>query len=205
MGKDTAVAPVAPSVNYDALESARILEMQKALRSRMEKVRQDEVLRTSSLSYAVLSAIVSEQYDLAREELRTYLQTRPQYPELQERGGRYLKHCLELIQAIETKRNFPGLASLSLTKQQEMHERVLGHFNELKHFLSRMESLEREQKIRDVRSTAWFIRIVCQIVGAVLVFAFLLDFKRGIFDSTAVVFDHVLTQALAKVGPYLKF
>ena len=195
MQKDSA-ASNSIVITYDALEVQRKEEMQRALKKRLEAMHEEEGGRGDSLRRIVLADIVAEQYEQARVNLNRYVDRKTQFPNFQKKAARYVKHCLDLIQAVETKRHFPGLAGLSLSKQQEIHERVVGHFNDLKHFLVQIERIEREQKLDDVRSTVWVLRACCHGVGLILGLAFLMDVSTGLLSSANIVFDSFVTDVV---------
>lgn len=174
------------------IEHNHIAEMHANLKQKlMESQRQDQG-RMDSVRASILGAIVGERYDGAKAELTDYVEMRTNFPEFQFRANRYVQHCCDLIQAIQTKRNFPGLAALSLAKQQEIHEKVLEHFEELKQNLKHLERVEREFRLSDVRSTVWVLRTASQVVGAILAVAFLLDLKSGMFSSAIKVVDSTM-------------
>lgn len=179
------------------VENNHIHEMAADLRRRMDESRrsEDNARVASGLRTAVLAAIVAESYDTARQDLEDYISVRSSFPAFQERAERYVRHCSELIQAIQTKRNFPGLASLSLSKQQEIHEKVLEHFEELKHNLKHIEKIERDNKLVDMRSTVWVVRAVSIWVGLVVLAAFVIELRSGVLDSTVRTTEFWLDQA----------
>jgi hypothetical protein len=142
-----------------------------------------DVGKIDSLRATVLHLVVTEQYASAKNTLEGYIETKTAYPEFQERASRYNRHCGNLIDAIETKRNFPGYASLTLAKQQELHERVISHFEELKQGLKHIESIERDVKIVDLRSTVWVLRSLVLSTAAVYCAAFILDLRAGFLSS----------------------
>ena len=190
-------------------EHHHISEMHEKLRTRLvEAQKKDAVERRgraqTGLRTMVLSAVVAESYERAREELRRYVELRASYPEFQARAERYVQHGCDLVQAIETKRSFPGLASLSLAKQQEIHEKVLEHFEELKQNLKQIERVEREHRLDDVRSTVWVLRTFTQVTLAIVAVWFVLDLRDGMFDTLIRVVDTYVNDAtlflLSKFG-----
>ncbi len=110
------------------LEHTHLSEMQDNLRRKLQEAQKKDVGRGDGLRRPVLTMVVTENYDGAKDRMQAYVEDLSQYPSFQDRVERYMRHCGELIQAIQTKRNFPGLASLSLSLQQEIHEKVLEHF-----------------------------------------------------------------------------
>lgn len=186
-------------------EVAHASEMQEDLRRRLTESHRQDAGRMDSVRAGVLGYVVAENYDRAKEELRAYVDHKEAYPAFQTRVERYVSHCCDLIQAIQTKRNFPGLASLSLSKQQELHERVLEHFEELKSNLKHIESVERDQKLTDVRSTVWVLKTLSWTVAAIMASALVVDLRSGMFSSTLTVTQALLDQASVWIVTHLPF
>lgn len=176
-------------------EHNHLSEMHENLRRKLQESQKREGGRIDSVRTTVLASVVQEAYDRAKDDLRNYVEHKSEYPGFQERAERYVQHCCELIQAIQTKRNFPGLASLSLAKQQEIHEKVLEHFEELKANLKQIEKVERENKLTDLRSTVWVVKAVCNVVLGFVAVAFLSDMRAGAFTSVFQVVNTMLDDA----------
>ncbi len=178
------------------VEHQHLTEMHAALKRKLlEAHKKDANGRMGSVRIAILGLVVGENYERACEDLRSYVEARTQFPEFQERSRRYVEHGCDLIQAIQTKRSFPGLGSLSLAKQQEIHEKVLEHFEELKQILRQIGRVEREQRMNDIRSTVWVLRTLTQVVALVLAFAFMVDLYDGMFTALLQVVDVYVNQA----------
>lgn len=170
--------------NITLVEVAHANEMQEDLRRRLIETQEtDRGPKIDSLRNSILSYVVNENYEIAIRALESYVEDRGAYPEFQERAERFVRHCQELIEAVKTKRNFPGYASLTLSKQQELHDRVLDHFKELKYALRHMEKIEREVKIIDLRSTVWVLRSFVVTVGVIYSAAFFIDLRAGFFNA----------------------
>jgi hypothetical protein len=178
-------------------EFAHISEMQDELRKKLMESSRKDLGRMDSLRASILGLVVAENYERAVDEMVAYVDLKTSYPGYQERVQRLVQHCSELIQAIKTKRNFPGLAALSLAKQQEIHEKVLAHFEDLKQHLRQIEKIEREHKLEDVRSTVWVVRAFAQSVALVFAVAFVLDVKNGMFNSLLMVTEGFVDNACA--------
>lgn len=177
------------------VEHSHLTEMHASLKRKLIDSQRKDQARMDSVRNSVLSKVVSENYDGAKAELEEYIQYKSNFPEFQQRAERYVVHCGELMGAIQTKRNFPGLASLSLAKQQEVHEKVIHHFEELKHNLKMLERVERENKLNDIRSTVWVLRTLCQVVAAIFIVGLVVDMQSGMFSSAFVVLNHTIDQA----------
>lgn len=151
--------------------------------------------KADTLRYNVSSYVVAEKYDKAIRELEAFLARETDYPNFHERVERYVGHGIDLIHAMRAKRNFPGMASLTKSKQQELQEKVKDHFHELTETIKKIESVQRDLRIQDVRSTIWIMRALSLSVGAIIFTAFMVDFiYGGIGRNALVVFDDAYTK-----------
>jgi hypothetical protein len=182
------------SVNYEALEQDRFKQSRENLKERLRQVSEGEMGRHGGLRRTILGYVVGEKYDQAKTDLASYVDKKTLiYPNFGPRVEKFLKHALELVHAIQTKRNFPGLGSLSLSKQQELNERVLAHFDELKQTLKTIERAEKEIKLSDHRSTAWVVTVFMHSVLILFMVAFVNSIvKNGLYYSAMVVFDSLM-------------
>lgn len=142
-----------------------------------------------SLRQLVLSAVVEEKYDKAISNLSGYMSSKPEYPEFKDRCERYAEYAAELIQAIRTKRSFPGWNALNMSKQKELFERALHHFEDLKATLVKIEVIEREVRMEDVRSTVWVVKAVVYAVSALLLLLFLKELTGGVIPAADTVLE----------------
>lgn len=181
------------SIDYEALEASKTLEVKEDLTLRL-KERTREAGRIDSLKRTILGYVTSESYDLAKDTLRSYVYDKTSFPLFKDRVGRYVEHSCDLIQAIELKRNFPGVSSLTFSKQQEIHEGVLKHFEELKSSLTSIQRVERELKLEDLRSTAWFLRTLSHCLFLLTTVAFVAAVSNGLGRSFLLVVDQVTDQ-----------
>lgn len=160
------------------------------------KISERDIGRADSLRSTILMLTLNEHYDAAIKELKVYLNAKSEYPQFASRTSRYASHSFDLINAIKTKRSFPGLSSLSTSKQQELQERALEHFDELKRMLLRIEKIDYELRLDDIRSTVWVIQAM--FTGAVLVLAVYIvqSLSQGFFHSAHVVFNDYTTRLI---------
>lgn len=179
-------------------------EMAETLRKRLREAQRRDNGEADSLRRQVLSLTVGESYETATKVLRSYVDGRTDFSDFQMRVQRHVEHCSELIQAIQMKRNFPGFGQLALSKQQEIHERVLHHFDELRGNLKQIEKIERDHRLTDVRSTVWVLQTMSVTVLAVCITWFMLDIYSGLLSSTIRVagtfVDNVTTMIVIKLG-----
>lgn len=165
------------------LEHTHIAEMQASLNRKLQEANKKDTAGGDHLRRSVLALVVAESYDGAKDRMTDYVAEKSEFPAFQSRVERYIKHCSELIHAIQTKRNFPGLASLSLSRQQEIHEKVMEHFEELKHNLRQVERIERDHKLLDIRSTVWVLKSFSAMSIAIFFAALVADMRAGVLSS----------------------
>jgi hypothetical protein len=190
-------------VNYEALERERAVKTMRDLRHKLKTVSEKDLGRSGSLRRVVLGLVVSENYPRAKEEVQLYVDVRVDFPRFQNRVQKYIKHAVDLVQAIQTKRNFPGLGSLALSKQQEINERVLTHFEELKQTLKRIERAERESKLSDLRGTSIIVTTIAHCLILLLIVGFAVAMSTGLAYSFNVVFDALVNDITRFVGDFL--
>lgn len=184
-------------VDYDQLERERAAGVSLELNSQL-KTRQTSG-SGGSLRQAVLSRIVEGDYEMAGMEIDAYIDERDELPDLRDKTDRYVEHCKELINAIETKRNFPGLSSLSASKQQEIMEKVIDHFDELKAFLKKIEKAYMDLRVVDVRSTVYVLKALSYTTIAIMSVAFMVELFSGLGDSLNVILDEFIFKALKMI------
>ena len=124
----------APKIDYKNLERQRNSEIEAEFQKKLES---KSLGKIDSLRRVILEKVVNGDYELASSELERFVSLQSEYPTFEERTHRYVIHCQDVIGAISTKKNFPGLQTLPVSKQQEIYEKVMEHFEELKHYLKK--------------------------------------------------------------------
>lgn len=150
-----------------------------------------------SLQHGILHLVVIGNYDSAKYEIERYVDALEIYPQFRVRTERYVGHCHDLISAIKMKRNFPGLNALSRSRQQELVDKVKGHFEELKYYLRKIEKVERELKLEDMRSTIWVVKTFFHTTFIVLTAAFLIELFGGLGSTFGLVFNDLVDKTMA--------
>ncbi len=178
---------VSSNVNYEAIEEQRFQELQRSITQRLSQT--NELGHGDSLRHVILSRVVHTDYEGARRELNQFVKDKSDFPVFQLRTERMRRYCVDLINAIETKRNFHGLGSLPLAKQQELYEKVIVHFDELTAHLKVIERQEKEAKLDDIRSTVWVLRALSGGVFFVVSAGVLLEMHQGLAESAKIVYD----------------
>lgn len=173
-------------IDYESLERQRSSELEAEFQKRLKE--KETTGRIDSLRKVILKKVVEGEYESAISELSRYVEMQSEYPTFFERSERYVSHCNDVIGAIDTKRNFPGLYSLPMSKQQEIFEKVMDHFEELKYYLKKIEVIEKDVKIEDLRSTVIVIKAVVYSVFLLLTIVFVKEALVGLLES----FDYVI-------------
>lgn len=148
-----------------------------------------EIGQVDTMRHTILNYVANENYDRAIQELQDYVASKADYPQFKQRAGRYATYAIDLINAVKAKRSFPGLQHLAISKQQELFDKGMAHFEDLKATLRKIELIDREIKIQDVRSTIVVVKAAVYSCFAILVCAFLLDVSRGTWPTVVRVID----------------
>lgn len=152
--------------------------------------------RVDSLVYSVLSMVANQSYEHAAREIETFIEIKSEYPEFVSFAERYAEHCRKLIGMIKETREMPGFESLSMAKRQVISDQVLGYFETLKVSLKKIEQVEYNQRMTDLRSTLIFVKTFSWCVLCIIVLAFCLEFYQGLYSTTGAVADGMITDAV---------
>ena len=151
--------------------------------------------KPETLRYNVLNWVLNEKYDRAIEALKNCVDEDSEYPDFKEKAVRYLNHCIDLVYAIKAKRNFPGMNSLTRSKQQELKEKFKIHLRELQSTLMRIEMIRHDLRIKDVRSTIYVVKALWIAGLCVIMLAFFMEMIHGLASTSTVVFGDLTDQA----------
>ena len=180
-------------IDYDHLERIRTSALEVQLKEKMEEKSSG---RIDSLRHTILRFVVEGSYDTASSELIRYESMQKEYPTFRKRARPYLEHCQDVIQAVKSKRNMPGLQGLPMAKQQELFERVLEHFEELKVYLKKIEIIEKDVKLEDLRSTVLVVKALAYSVFAIVIVVFVRSAAVNIFQSFDYVLDDYVNRSI---------
>ncbi len=174
--------------------------MSAAVKKNDKKSTQDldisDLGRPDTLRYNILTFVINEEYDRAITYLKDFLNKESVYSTFRSKTERYIQHSIDLIFAIRTKRNFPGLTSLTRTKQHELKEKFKEHFQELKFVIKKIEKCEEDLRLNDIKSTQIVVKAVWFSLALVSISAFVLELFMGLGATIAVVFDEYSSSAL---------
>jgi hypothetical protein len=136
--------------------------------------------------------------------LNNYMDRDSEYPQFKERIERYVAHSIDLIHAIRAKRRFPGLGNLTIAKQQELGDKFREHYNELQKVLKKIEKIQIELRLEDIRSTVWVVKALVNAIVAVALLAFFVEASRGLILNFWVVIDDSFVRMIDSVFIFLK-
>ncbi len=163
-------------------------DMESRISARMRKSMSEHGDRDGIRSI-ILTNVTSENYERAIEEFQAYVESRSAYPQFSLRAERYLTYTVDLINAVKAKRSFPGMHHLNMSKQQDLYDRAMSHFEDLKATLRKIEQIDKEVKLDDVRSTVWVVKALIYCVFTLLVLGFLLEISKGLVPAANIVMD----------------
>ena len=152
--------------------------------------------RPDGLRFSILTSVINEEYDRGIKYLKEFIESDSPYPNFKMKVERYALHAIDLIYAIRTKRNFPGLSALTRTKQQELKEKFKDHFKELRGILKKIEGCLEELRLNDVKSTRIVVRSFWLALLTVFCAAFTVEICRGLGYSALIFFDDQIETVL---------
>ena len=158
-----------------------------------------DVGRADTLRYNILQMVAEEKYDHAIKEFAHFLEVKKSYPTFHSRVFRYVEHCVSLVRAIKAKRRFPGYNTLSKSKRQELSEIVKNHFGELTMMLKKIEAIEIELRMEDLRSTVWVLKTGVYVIGGIITAALLIEVNKGLLINIR----DVIADSLGNTAAYI--
>jgi hypothetical protein len=164
--------------------------------SKVNDIDASDLGRPDTLRYNILTFVINEEYDRAIKTLKDFLESDSEYPNFKLKVERYLLHSIDLIYAIRTKRNFPGISSLTRTKQQELRDKFKEHFKELRFMMKKIEDCLEELRLNDVRSTHLVIKAFWLSVVVVFVAGLSFEIINGMGHSFEVVFNDFIEKSM---------
>jgi hypothetical protein len=190
-------------IDYQAMELQRTEQLKASLK---RELKNRESGKNHSLRRTISALVVEGNYQEAGLLIDGYIEMKSFYPAVQLRANVYVKHAKELINAIRMKREFPNLSQLSISKQQEILDHAIRHFDELKVTVKSIEQIVRDEAVKDVRSTIWVVRTAVAVIGVITLTAFVLDFPGMVGKPLVEVFtdfSDIGFKAILNLIPFL--
>ncbi len=141
------------------------------------------------LGHTILTLVAQSRFDMAIGEIDNLKKAHKELPILFRKSERFLSHCKELVQAIKMKKSFPNISTLPLSKQEEMHDRIMDHFEELKSSLKKIDRMEADIRVQDARSSLWVVRTFAICTCVVVAFAIALEAHRTMGKPVRVILE----------------
>ena len=190
----------AKKIDFRKLEERRTQALQDKLKGQL-KARQ--VGRNTTLRRLVLGLVVEGEYEEAGQLIGDYLEGKRMFQILQRRAAPHVTHAKDLINAIRLKRNFPNLSALPMSKQQEILDHAVSHFDELKMTLKIIEHLTRDEVVKDLRSTVWVIKSATYVIAAIVVASFVLEMSHGLQEVCWRVFNDYTDRMFEAISHFI--
>lgn len=127
--------------------------------------------RLDGFRHNILSLVVEGRYDTAVAELSYYSSSDTKLSAFKTRARRYLIHGEELIRAIESKIKFCQTRSITRSQKHELYRMVIKHFQELTDALKKVERIENDIRVADLKSTVWVLKAFVVCAGSLVLFA----------------------------------
>jgi len=201
-GEDAREPRAESKIDYQALEALRAEAVLTQLRQELSRRDLDDGDAFRNLT---MRFVVDAKYTEAGYVIDEYVKSKTVYPQVQRRVAPHVAYAKELINAIKAKRNFPNLGQLSMSKQQEILDHAVGHFDDLRATLKAIKRVAREESVRDVRSTVWVVKSLLFVTALFLVSLFIIDFKNMFGPSFWFVFNDSTDSAFEVIARYLPF
>lgn len=141
----------------------------------------EEDISPEDLKRDVLNFVAESHYDDAIAQLQKFLELDSPYPNYKKKCERFVRHCIDLIYAIKSKKNFPGYSMLTRSKQQEVMDKIKDHFEELQDGLSKINLILIQLKKEDLRSTLWIFRVAVYATWFLMIVALLTEISGGLY------------------------
>lgn len=154
---------------------------------RILDVSRDELGKADTLRYNVNYRVLEENYEGAISELENYIKRDFDLPGYVEKIKPYINHCIDLVNAIRAKKGFSKNVSLTRSKQQELHDTIKNHYEELQYAFRKIEQIRHQLQLDDMRSTVWILKAIVYSVMAVVLVVFLKEVIDGAASNFSVV------------------
>ncbi len=143
--------------------------------------------RLDGLRYTILSLVVEGRYDTAIAEISFYSNSEQKLQVFRTKAQRYLNHCEELIRAVESKIKFCQTRTITRSQKHQLYLMVMKHFHELTDSLKKIERIENDIRVNDLKSTVWVLKAFIMCVGSLIMFGIISEAIQGMEMPLMVV------------------
>lgn len=145
--------------------------------------------RLDGLRYTILSLVVEGRYDTAIAEISFYSNSDQKLQVFRTKAQRYLNHCEELIRAVESKIKFCQTRTITRSQKHQLYMMVMKHFYELTESLKKIERIENDIRVNDLKSTVWVLKALVMCIGSVIMFGMIKEAVMTMRTPFMVVVD----------------
>jgi hypothetical protein len=145
--------------------------------------------RLDGLRYTILSLVVEGRYDTAIAEINFYANSEQKLQVFRTKAQRYLNHSEELIRAVESKIKFCQTRTITRSQKHQLYVMVMKHFHELTDSLKKIERIENDIRVNDLKSTVWVLKSFVMCTGFVIMFGMVREALMTMYDPFMVVIN----------------
>jgi hypothetical protein len=145
--------------------------------------------RLDGLRYTILSLVVEGRYDTAIAEISFYANSEQKLQVFRTKAQRYLNHCEELIRAVESKIKFCQTRTITRSQKHQLYVMVMKHFHELTDSLKKIERIENDIRVNDLKSTVWVLKAFIMCIGVLIMFGMTREALMTMHDPFMVVIN----------------
>lgn len=156
--------------------------------------------RLDGLRYTILSLVVDGRYDLAVAEISFYANSEHKLQVFKLKSARYLNHCEELIRAVESKIKFCQTRTITRSQKHQLYMMVMKHFYELTESLKKIERIENDIRVTDLKSTVWVLKALIMCIGSILLIAMIKEAYSTMEVPFMIVVNHWVQNIFLLMG-----
>jgi hypothetical protein len=156
--------------------------------------------RLDGLRYTILSLVVDGRYDLAVAEISFYSNSEHKLRVFKLRAQRYLNHCEELIRAIESKIKFCQTRTITRSQKHQLYMMVMKHFHELTESLKKIERIENDVRVSDLKSTVWVLKAFMVCFATILMLGMIKEAYFTMQTPLLVIIDDSVEKIFHMMG-----
>ena len=156
--------------------------------------------RLDTMRNTVLTFVAERQYEVAIRELRLYQKFKSDLEVYKLRTDRCFNLCEEMILAIKALLSAPDLRAMPMAKRQTIYEGVVRKFEGLKQALDKLDQVENDIKIKDVRWTVKVLQVTCVCMGLLALWVATIEGLRTLDKPSEVVIHDISNFLMSIVG-----
>lgn len=156
--------------------------------------------RLDGLRHTILSLVVEGRYDTAIAEISFYANSDQKLQVFRTKAQRYLNHCEELIRAVESKIKFCNTRTITRSQKHQLYTMVMKHFHELTDSLKKIERIENDIRVNDLKSTVWVLKSFIMCVGVLIMFGMIREGVMTMKDPFMVVVNDSVEFIFKMIG-----